>query len=71
MMHFSIDFLPEADQHPYDNPEIPAAAGRLLFRNEREGFLANLAQWQRRDYRAQWIASLDRLIAGQFLLPTT
>ena len=63
-MSFSIFFTGEPDQHLGDDPNVPYALGRIVAGALDEGFASTLYEWNKRDYEAQWMHSLRRLIAG-------
>ena len=63
-MSFSICFTGEPDQHLGDDPNVPYALGRIVAGALDEGFASILYEWNKRDYEAQWMRSLRRLIAG-------
>lgn len=63
-MSFSICFTSEPDQHLGDDPNEPYALGRIVAGGLDEGFASTLYEWGQRDYEAQWLHSLRRLIAG-------
>lgn len=61
---FSIGFTEEPLQYPYDDANIPAAAGRLLLVKSIEEFLANLSIWGKSDYESHWTRELKALVEG-------
>jgi hypothetical protein len=63
-MSFSIAFADEPLKYPYDDPSIPAAIGILTLDNFQEHFLANLHEWTKEDYEAQWKYALQTLLSG-------
>ena len=63
-MPFSICFTGEPD-HLGDDPNVPYAMGRIVAGGLDEGFASTLYEWSKGDYEAQWLRSLERLIAGE------
>ena len=63
-MSFSIYSTGEPDQNLGDDPNVPYAIGRIVAGGLDEGFASTLYEWSKRDYEAQWLRSLERLIAG-------
>ena len=64
-MSFSICFTGEPDQYLSDHPNVPYAVGRIEAGGLDEGFACTLYEWSKGDYEAQWLRSLERLIAGE------
>ena len=62
---FTIDFTDEPVEYPYDDLDVPAAPGRLILGKCEEGFLANLAIWNKQDYESHWAAELRSIFDGQ------
>lgn len=63
---FSIEFLDEPLEYPFDDPSIPAAPGRLMLGKCEEEFLANLALWNKSDYESHWIRELKAFVGGNY-----
>ena len=63
-MSFSICFTGEPDQYLGDDPNVPYAMGRIVAGELDEGFASTLYEWGKRDYEAQWLHSLERIVAG-------
>ena len=63
-MSFSICFTGEPDRYLGDDPSVPFAMGRIVAGGLDEGFASTLYEWSKRDYEAQWLRSLERLING-------
>jgi len=63
-MPFAICFTDEPNQFLGDDPTVPYAVGRILAGCLDESFVATLYEWDRRDYEAQWLLALERLVAG-------
>jgi len=61
---FSIGFLDEPLEYPFDDPSIPAAPGRLVLGKSEEEFLANLSLWTKSDYQSHWTRELRALVEG-------
>ena len=64
-MSFSICFTGEPDQYLGDDSSVPYAIGRIVAGSLNEGFASTLYEWRKHDYEAQWLRSLERLIAGE------
>jgi hypothetical protein len=56
---FSIGFVEQTAEYPYDDPTIPAASGALNLGKCTEDFLANLSLWSRSDYQSHWIREFE------------
>lgn len=63
-MSFSIYFTGEPDQYLGDDPSVPFAMGRIVAGGLDERFASTLYEWSKRDYEAQWLRSLQRLVNG-------
>jgi hypothetical protein len=63
-MSFSIYFRGEPDQYLGDDPSVPFAMGRIVAGELDERFASTLYEWSKRDYEAQWLRSLQRLVNG-------
>lgn len=61
-MPFSIRFL---DEPSFYDEERHLACGELQIRETIEGFCANLYDWNRSAYEAQWKMALERVLAGK------
>jgi|SRR5579885_106402 hypothetical protein len=61
---FSIGFIDAPLEHPFDDPSIPAAPGRLVLGKSEEEFLADLSLWGKADYESHWTRELKALLAG-------
>jgi hypothetical protein len=59
---FSIEFIDEPLEYPYDDTGIPAAPGRLVLGKSMEEFLANLFLWSKSDYESHWTRELKTLL---------
>jgi hypothetical protein len=64
-MAFSICFTGEPDEYLGDDPNTPYAIGRIVAGELDENFASTLYDWKKCDYEAQWLHSLERLIAGE------
>jgi hypothetical protein len=63
-MSFSISFLDEPLEYPFDDKTTPAAPGRLVLGEEQEFFQSSLFQWSKEDYEAQWRYAIKTLLDG-------
>jgi len=61
---FSIGFTDEPVEYPYDDVTIAAAPGLLVMGKTFEGFLANLALWDKQAYEAHWLHELKSIFDG-------
>jgi len=61
---FSISFLDEPLEYPYDNATVAAAVGELVLGGHRENFRASLYLWSKLDYEAQWRNAIEALLGG-------
>ena len=61
---FSIEFTDEPLDYPYDDRGIPAAPGLLVMGETKEGLLANLALWSKKDYELHWRGELRSIVEG-------
>jgi hypothetical protein len=61
---FSIDFIDQPLENPYDDSSVPAAPGRVVLGNTEEEFLANLSTWGKSEYKAHWTRQLRALLEG-------
>ncbi len=62
---FSIGFTDEPLEYPFEDISIAAAPGLLVIGNTFEGFLANLAVWNKEAYEAHWLLELKSLFEGK------
>lgn len=61
-MSFSIAFLDQPLDYPYDDITTPGARGVLVLGDTREYFCASLYQWTKRDYESQWRHAIEILL---------
>jgi hypothetical protein len=59
---FFIGFTDDPLEYPFDDPNIPAAPGKLVLGKCTEEFLANLSLWSRSDYESHWTSELKALV---------
>jgi hypothetical protein len=60
-MPFSISFL---DEPIFYDEQMPFACGELVLGDYKETFYANLFQWSKEDYEAQWHNAIQTLLDG-------
>jgi len=61
---FSIQFVSDPLEHPYEDASIPAAPGSLVLGKTTEDFLANLSLWGKADYEFHWKCELKAFFEG-------
>ena len=64
-MAFKICFTGEPDEYLGEDPNTPYAIGRIVAGALDENFASTLYEWSKCNYEAQWLHSLERLIAGE------
>ena len=62
-MSFSIGFVDEPANYPYDDPATPEARG-VLMGEAKEYFGSSLYQWNKKDYETQWWQAIRALLGG-------
>jgi hypothetical protein len=64
-MSFSIGFLDEPPNHPFDDPTTPELKGVLILGETKEYFGSSLYQWGKADYESQWRHAIKTLLNGE------
>jgi hypothetical protein len=63
-MTFSIEFTDEPVEYPDEEDRVPFGPGLLVMGETKEGILANLGEWNKKDYVSHWRRELQAIVEG-------